>query len=71
MIEAELQSSAQWVLSDEGKLVAEGGSHEAQVYNAIPSEGSISQAEIMVRLGFFSGKTFIKFFKNSFRLKFH
>ncbi len=49
MIEAELQSSTQWVLSDEGKLVADEGSHEAQVYNSIPNGESITQAEIMVR----------------------
>lgn len=37
----------QWDLSEEGKQVAEDGSHEAQVYNAIPPGGS-TQAEIVV-----------------------
>lgn len=48
VIEADLLSSNQWALTEEGKLVAEGGSHEAQVFNAVPVTGSITQAEIMV-----------------------
>jgi len=35
-------------LTDEGKMVAEGGSHEALVYNAVPQVGGIPQADIMV-----------------------
>lgn len=34
-------------LTDEGKAVAEHGSHEALVFNAVPAEGGISQADIM------------------------
>ncbi len=47
VIEADLQSSALWDLTDEGKQVAKDGSHEAQVFNAIPPTGS-TQAEIVV-----------------------
>lgn len=36
------------MLTEEGNLVAEGGSHEALVYNAVPEVGGIAQAEIMV-----------------------
>jgi hypothetical protein len=36
-----------WELTDEGKDVAANGSHEARVFNAVPSEG-IAQADIMV-----------------------
>ena len=48
VIEAELTSTAQWALTDEGRAVVEGGSHEALVYNAVPTEGGILQADIMV-----------------------
>ena len=47
VIEADLQSSALWDLTEEGKQVAKDGSHEAQVFNAIPPAGS-TQAEIVV-----------------------
>ncbi|XP_055679874.1 phenylalanine--tRNA ligase alpha subunit [Lutzomyia longipalpis] len=35
-----------WSLTDEGRAVAENGSHEAVVYRAVPAEG-ITQAELM------------------------
>ncbi|XP_060072242.1 phenylalanine--tRNA ligase alpha subunit-like [Ylistrum balloti] len=35
-----------WQLTEEGKKIAEGGSHEALVYYAVPSDG-VTQAEIM------------------------
>lgn len=50
VITAELQSSTQWVLTDEGKMVAESGSHEALVYNAVPQVGGIPKAEIMAKV---------------------
>ena len=50
VIEAELKSSSEWVLTDEGKSVANEGSHEALVFNAVPADGSTTQAEIMVLL---------------------
>jgi phenylalanyl-tRNA synthetase alpha chain len=28
-----------WELTDEGRMVAENGSHEAVVYNAVPPQG--------------------------------
>jgi phenylalanyl-tRNA synthetase alpha chain len=37
----------EWKLTDEGKKVAENGSHEAVVYNAVPSEG-ILQSDLIV-----------------------
>ena len=48
VIEADLHSSNQWDLTEEGQMVAKDGSHEAQVYNAVPSSGSVTQAELMV-----------------------
>lgn len=47
VIEAELHSTVKWDLTEEGKQVVKHGSHEAQVYNAIPAAGS-TQPEIMV-----------------------
>ncbi|XP_072949849.1 phenylalanine--tRNA ligase alpha subunit [Epargyreus clarus] len=46
MVVSEPVKSIKWDLSDEGKLVAEKGSHEAVLYRSIPDEG-ISQAEVM------------------------
>jgi phenylalanyl-tRNA synthetase alpha chain len=37
----------EWKLTDEGRKVAENGSHEAVVYNAVPSEG-ILQSDLIV-----------------------
>lgn len=37
-----------WVLTEEGKSIAETGSHEARVYNAVPPEGiSISELNVL------------------------
>jgi len=49
VIETEKESSAHWVLTDEGKATVESGSHEALVYNAIP-DGGTTQAEIMAKV---------------------
>lgn len=49
LIEAEQQTSKHWELTTEGTQIVNNGSHEAAVYNAIPTEG-ISQAELMVNL---------------------
>lgn len=46
VITAEPQSQKKLDLTDEGKTVADKGSHEALVFQAVPAEG-ISQAEIM------------------------
>ncbi|XP_041474896.1 phenylalanine--tRNA ligase alpha subunit-like [Lytechinus variegatus] len=46
LIEAEQQTSKQWELTAEGTEMVNNGSHEAAVYNAVPSEG-ITQAELM------------------------
>lgn len=37
-----------WVLTDEGKDILNKGSHEAQVYNAIPAGNSISVKDLAV-----------------------
>ena len=47
MIQTEQKVSKKWELTEEGKQVAERGSHEALVYNAVPSEG-IAQSKLMV-----------------------
>lgn len=39
IIVADLKQSEKWVLTKEGCLMAEKGSHEANVYNCIPSDG--------------------------------
>ena len=36
MVDYEILSVEKWTLTSEGKEVAETGSHEARVYNAIP-----------------------------------
>ncbi|XP_034828749.1 phenylalanine--tRNA ligase alpha subunit [Maniola hyperantus] len=56
MVISEGVKSTKWELTDEGKLVAEKGSHEAVLYRSIPDSG-ISQAEVMktvpnAKLGF-------------------
>ena len=47
MVKTEQKVTKRWELTEEGKQVAENGSHEALVYNAIPAEG-ITQSELMV-----------------------
>ena len=47
IIKAEQKVNKSLELTDEGKEVAERGSHEALVYHVIPADG-IAQAEIMV-----------------------
>lgn len=43
---SEQSTRKSWELTGEGKLVAENGSHEAFVFNAVPVEG-IAQADLM------------------------
>lgn len=43
-------SSKSWELTSEGKHVADNGSHEAAVFNAIPADG-IAQADLMKVIG--------------------
>lgn len=47
MIDAEQRSSKHWELTGEGCEIAEQGSHEARVFNAIPEEG-MPQSQLMV-----------------------
>lgn len=49
IISAELRSSKHWELTEEGKEIAEQGSQEARVFNAVPLEG-LTQSDLMVRL---------------------
>ena len=46
MIGCEQTSKKQLELTEEGKTIAQNGSHEANVYNAVPEAG-IPQAELM------------------------
>ncbi|XP_077590023.1 phenylalanine--tRNA ligase alpha subunit [Stigmatopora nigra] len=46
MISAELRSSKHWELTDEGKEIADQGSQEARVFNAVPQDG-LSQSDLM------------------------
>uniref|UniRef100_A0A9J8BR01 Phenylalanine--tRNA ligase alpha subunit n=1 Tax=Cyprinus carpio carpio TaxID=630221 RepID=A0A9J8BR01_CYPCA len=46
VISAEQKSSKRWELTGEGREIAEQGSHEARVFNAIPDEG-LPQNELM------------------------
>lgn len=48
MIEVKQKSSLKLELTNEGKAVADSGSHEALIFCAIPEEG-ILQSEIMVK----------------------
>ncbi|XP_072019308.1 phenylalanine--tRNA ligase alpha subunit-like [Amphiura filiformis] len=47
IIESEQRTSKHWELTEEGKEVTKDGSHEARVYNAIPADGGIQQAQLM------------------------
>ncbi|XP_019749105.1 phenylalanine--tRNA ligase alpha subunit [Hippocampus comes] len=46
IISAELRSSKHWELTEEGKEIAEQGSQEARVFNAVPLEG-LTQSDLM------------------------
>lgn len=46
LLHSEPASRKSWELTDEGKLVAQNGSHEAAVFKAIPADG-IAQADLM------------------------
>ncbi|KAL4703027.1 hypothetical protein ACJJTC_019245 [Scirpophaga incertulas] len=46
MVTSEAVKSSRWELTEEGKLVADKGSHEAVLYRSIPDAG-IAQAELM------------------------
>lgn len=46
MVIATTSKSTKWDLTDEGKQVAENGSHEAVLYYSVPSEGA-AQTELM------------------------
>ena len=48
IIKADLNTTEKWILSKEGKLMAENGSHEANVFNSIPAEVGLPQSELQV-----------------------
>jgi len=48
LIECSEAKCKRWLLTDEGNQIADTGSHEAAVFNSIPSEG-IALDELMVR----------------------
>lgn len=47
LVNTEVATHKSWELTEEGKYVVANGSHEAAVYNAIPADGGISQADLM------------------------
>lgn len=48
LVNSEVATHKSWELTEEGKFVAQNGSHEAAVFNAIPKDGAgISQADLM------------------------
>lgn len=49
VINVELKNTTKWLLSDEGKQVAQNGSYEYNLYVAIPDEG-IAQTELMTKV---------------------
>ncbi|UYV66994.1 FARSA [Cordylochernes scorpioides] len=63
VIKTQQESEKHWHLTDEGKKVAEEGSHEAVVFNGIPSEG-IAQKVLMknipnAKVGFSKAMSFV------------
>jgi len=48
LIECTEAKCKRWLLTNEGNEIADSGSHEAAVFNSIPSEG-IALEELMVR----------------------
>ncbi|KAK9988068.1 hypothetical protein SO802_028307 [Lithocarpus litseifolius] len=50
-VEAQDIKRESWVLTDEGKLYADTGSPEAQLFLAIPPEGGIPREELQIKLG--------------------
>jgi phenylalanyl-tRNA synthetase alpha chain len=51
MVDYEILSLEKWILTSEGKEVAETGSHEARVFNAIPEgDAGIKIDEMVVRV---------------------
>ncbi|KAG8222385.1 hypothetical protein J437_LFUL003005 [Ladona fulva] len=47
VISVEQSTKREWKLTEEGRSITERGSHEAVVYYSVPSEGGISQTQIM------------------------
>jgi len=51
MVSFTFKEEEQWVLTEEGQEIAESGSHEAKVFNAVPAEGSCTVADLQTLLG--------------------
>ena len=49
LINCEQRSFQRWDITEEGQRVAEHGSYEARVYNAIP-QGGLLQSDLMVNI---------------------
>jgi len=57
VIRTEQTTSKQWELTEEGKNIAETGSHEAMVFNAVPAGADgISQPDLIKAVGAATGK---------------
>ena len=57
VVQTEIETVTRWELTGEGKVVASRGSHEANVYNAVPTgDAGIGQPELMSAVGAEIGK---------------
>lgn len=52
VIHVDQVTKKEWVLTEEGQIVSDRGSHEALVFYAIPSGGSLPQGQIMKEIPF-------------------
>ncbi|XP_011497781.1 PREDICTED: probable phenylalanine--tRNA ligase alpha subunit [Ceratosolen solmsi marchali] len=51
LIDVQIESRKEWILTEEGQHVVEHGSHEAAVYNAVPADtNGIRQADILAKV---------------------
>ncbi|TRY75361.1 hypothetical protein TCAL_00765 [Tigriopus californicus] len=51
VIQTQIDTLKHWELTPEGRQMAQDGSHEALVFQAVPSDGGVPQAELIQRLG--------------------
>ena len=56
VIRTEIKTKKKWELTQEGKAVAEKGSHEAAVFNSVPEGESLTQTDLVKAVGVESSK---------------
>ena len=57
LIQSEMKTVKQWLITSEGQRVVQKGSHEAVVYAAVPKDGNgISKEDLMKAVGLEEGK---------------